>query len=80
MIFEILIAIIVITIFIMLIKSSIKLIKKLVLNTILGLLLIFILNIFGAGIPINWITLLITILFGLPGAGTLGILALLGVI
>lgn len=80
MILEILIAIIVISILVILFKSSMNLIIKLLSNTIMGFILIFIFNIFGLGIPINWITLLITAIFGLAGAGTLGILALFGVI
>jgi len=58
-----------------LVSSALPLTIKLVSNVILGVIIVLLFNLLGAGIPINWVTLLILSLFGVPGAGTLGVLA-----
>ena len=76
----ILISIIAIALLIIILKTSMNLIFKLMSNTILGFLFIILFRIFGIIIPINWVTLLITIVFGILGTGILGILTFLGII
>ncbi len=62
----------------LLVCTSFSVIKKLVANLILGVLLILLFDLFGANIPINVCTLIIVALFGVGGAGTLGLLSLMG--
>ena len=62
----------------LLVCTSFSVIKKLVVNLILGVLLILLFDLFGADIPINVYTLIIVALFGVGGAGTLGLLSLMG--
>ncbi len=54
-----------------------KFVKKLIINTIFGLILLYVLNltIFSNNpIPINIVTILISALFGVPGVLTLAVL------
>ncbi len=54
-----------------------KVIKKLLINSVIGLFLLFVLKFaFGVQIPINGWTLAVTALFGLAGVGSLLILYL----
>ncbi|MDE1850848.1 MAG: pro-sigmaK processing inhibitor BofA family protein [Candidatus Micrarchaeota archaeon] len=49
-------------------------------NSILGLISIFAVDaLFGIGIPINWLTIIATALFGLPAVAIMVILRLLGI-
>jgi len=58
-----------------------RVVKKLFINSITGLVLLFILKyVFMMDIPINLATLLVTALFGLAGVGSLLILKLGGLI
>jgi inhibitor of the pro-sigma K processing machinery len=64
-----------------------KNVVKLVINSILGLLILFLINYFHLmsylgqpDIPYNWITILFCILGGIPGALLVVILHLLGLI
>ena len=64
-----------------------KNVVKLVINSILGLLILFFINYFHlmnylgqSDIPYNWITILFCILGGIPGALLVVILHLLGLI
>jgi pro-sigmaK processing inhibitor BofA len=58
-------------------------IKKILVNTVLGLAALFIINFFGSPygikIPINLVTVVVSALLGLAGVGALIILTLLGV-
>lgn len=67
-------------VFFLVIKKVMRTVLAILLNSILGVGAIVILNnFFSIGIPINAYSLLISLLFGLPGAGTLLILRLFGV-
>ena len=55
------------------------LLKRIIVNSILGIVALFVLKILGFTIPINIITILITVLFGLGGVGVLLILRLFGI-
>lgn len=44
-----------------------KIIIKLVINAIIGIVVIYVLNLFGAGLVLNWITSLIVGFLGIPG-------------
>ena len=57
-----------------------KFIIGLLTNSILGLIAIFVVNaLFGIGIPINWITLITTAIFGLPAVVILVLLKIIGI-
>lgn len=59
------------------------LLKKLLVNTVLGLVVLLIINMFGGQLgiklPITMLTLLASAIFGLAGVGVLILLALAGV-
>ncbi len=59
------------------------LLRKLLVNTVLGLAVLVVLNLFGKElglyIPITLLTLVITALFGLAGVGVMIVLALAGI-
>ncbi|MGI5891907.1 MAG: pro-sigmaK processing inhibitor BofA family protein [Bacillota bacterium] len=58
-----------------------RFVGKLVLNCVLGLLVIFVINFFGApsgfGLPFNWLTLAISGILGIPGVVALTAVAFL---
>ena len=57
-----------------------KLIIGIIVNTIVGLIAIFLLDyFFHIGIPIAWVTIIPTALFGLPAVAVLVILRLFGI-
>jgi hypothetical protein len=57
-----------------------KLIIGLILNSILGIVAIFLVNsIFSLGIAINLLTIILLAIFGLPAAGLIIVLKLLGI-
>ena len=58
-----------------------KRIKKLLINSLVGVILLLVLQyVFMIDIPINMFTLLVAALFGIPGVGTLLILHLGGML
>jgi pro-sigmaK processing inhibitor BofA len=58
-----------------------QLIKKLIVNSLVGLFFLFLLKYaFQVPIPINWWTIAVTALFGLAGVGSILILHLGGMI
>ena len=61
----------------------IKFVKKIVVNTVLGVLALFAINFFGSPygmkIEINFLSVVISAILGLAGVGALVILALLGI-
>jgi pro-sigmaK processing inhibitor BofA len=59
-------------------KQAIKLVWGVIINTVLGLLGIFFLNLLGFSIPINIVTVLVAAIFGLLGVAVLALLALFG--
>ena len=63
--------------------ASVKTLIKLVINTLLGALILWLINKFGASIglnvPLNLITALVVGIFGVPGVILLVLLSLLGV-
>jgi inhibitor of the pro-sigma K processing machinery len=60
-----------------------KFVKKILVNTVLGLIALFVINWlgspYGVKIPINVVTVVVSALLGLAGVGALIILALLGI-
>jgi|GEM_PF-4993757 len=56
-----------------------KIAKYLVANTILGLLILVIVSFLGLGVPINWMTLIISAVAGIPGAILVILLYLFGI-
>jgi pro-sigmaK processing inhibitor BofA len=55
------------------------LLGSIVINSIVGVMLLFLANIIGIKIPINPLTLLIVLIFGLAGLALLALLALFGI-
>lgn len=56
-----------------------KIAKYLVVNTILGLLILVIASFLGLGVPIDWMTLIISAIGGIPGAILVILLYLFGI-
>ena len=62
-------------------KTILKLIFGIIINSVLGVIAIFLLNgIFNMGIPVAAYTLIPTALFGLPAVGTFVILRFFGML
>jgi len=59
--------------------ASVGLAGVLIINIILGFILLFVANAIGINIPINLLTIVLVIIFGLGGLAFLALLALLGV-
>ncbi|MFH1470772.1 MAG: pro-sigmaK processing inhibitor BofA family protein [Candidatus Micrarchaeota archaeon] len=59
--------------------KAMKLVFKLVINSVLGLIGIFLLGFIGINVPITIATLIVVALFGLAGLGTLLVLMFFGV-
>ncbi len=57
-----------------------RVVKSLVVNTVLGLIILGVVNLVGVKVPINWITILLSAIAGIPGAIIAIILYLIGVI
>ena len=57
---------------------------ELIINIILGILIIWLINMFGSGlginIPLNWITAIVVGVLGVPGVIILVLLSLIGII
>ena len=54
------------------------LLGSIVINSIVGLMLLYLANLIGIRIPINLLTLLLVMIFGLAGLALLALLALFG--
>jgi hypothetical protein len=54
--------------------------RYLIVNTVLGLIILGVVNLVGLEVPINWITVLLSAIAGIPGAIIAIILYLIGVI
>ncbi len=67
-----------------LLKWPLKIFWKLFINAVIGFVILFVFNIVGGlfdfTITINWITSIITGIFGIPGVIVLAVLTLLGII
>lgn len=65
-------------------KWPLKMFWKLLKNAVIGFVILFVFNIIGSlfdfTIAINWITSIITGIFGIPGVIVLAVLTLLGII
>jgi len=62
------------------IRLGVKVVRYLVVNTILGLIILGLANLVGIHVPINWITILFSAIAGVPGAIIMIILYLIGLI
>jgi len=60
-------------------RKALKLVFRLVINSVLGLVGIYLLGLIGINVPINLATLIITALFGFAGLGVILILMFFGV-
>ena len=58
---------------------SVGLLGTLLINSIVGFILLYIVNLLGVKIPINIVTILVVAIFGLLGLAILAVLALLGI-
>lgn len=59
--------------------GSIGLLGSLIINSIVGFILLYIVNLLGIRIPINIVTILLVAIFGLLGLALLALLAFLGI-
>ncbi len=53
---------------------------RLLINAILGIIILLIANFIGIGVPIDWITVLISAIAGIPGAIIVILLYLVGIV
>ncbi len=60
-------------------RKALKLVFRLIINSVLGLGAIFLLSMVGLDVPINFMTLAVVALFGLGGVGVLLVLMFFGV-
>lgn len=68
------IGLIILLIILKIISAPIKIIIKLAINAIVGMVVIYVLNLFGVGMVLNWITGLIVGFLGIPGVIVVAIL------
>ena len=61
-------------------RWGIRIIRYLVVNAILGIIILAVANLIGIGVPIDWITVLISAIAGIPGALVVIFLYLIGVV
>lgn len=66
---EFLIVVALLIVVLKIISLPFKIIIKFIINSILGGVILFVLSYFGFGVTINWWTVVLTGLFGLPGLG-----------
>jgi pro-sigmaK processing inhibitor BofA len=59
--------------------GSVGLIGTLIINSIVGFILLYLVNMIGIKIPINIVTILVVAIFGLLGLALLALLAFLGI-
>lgn len=75
--------IVLVLLFIIIFKTSLKLIFKILINTVVGFCLLYLLNLFGGAfgisLGINWINAIIAGVLGLPGIALLLILRWMGI-
>jgi hypothetical protein len=62
------------------IRFGFRVARYLIVNTVLGLIILGVVNLVGLEVPINWITVLLSAIAGIPGAIIAIILYLIGVI
>ena len=68
------IGLIVLLIVLKILSMPVKIIIKFAFNAIVGIIVIYVLNLFGAGLVLNWITGLIVGFLGVPGVIIVAIL------
>ena len=59
--------------------GSVGLLGSLIINSIVGFILLYLVNMIGIKIPINIVTILVVAIFGLLGLAILALLAFLGI-
>jgi len=64
----------------LIIRWGIRIIWYLLVNAILGIIILGLANLIGIGVPINWITVLISAIAGIPGALVVILLYLIGIV
>jgi len=64
----------------MIIRWGIRIIWYLLVNAILGVIILGVANIIGIGVPIDWITVAISAIAGIPGALVVIFLYLIGIV
>ncbi len=62
------------------IRFGIRILWYLIVNAILGIIILALANLIGINVPIDWITVLISAIAGIPGAIVVIILYLIGVV
>jgi hypothetical protein len=72
--------IVVVSIALAVIRFGFRVVRSLIVNTVLGLIILGVVNLVGVKVPINWITILLSAIAGIPGAIIATILYLIGVI
>jgi hypothetical protein len=72
--------IVVVSIALSVIRFGFRVVRSLIVNTVLGLIILGVVNLVGVKVPINWITILLSAIAGIPGAIIATILYLIGVI
>jgi len=60
-------------------RWGIRIIWYLLVNAIIGIIILAAANLIGIGVPIDWITVLISALAGIPGALVVIVLYLIGI-
>lgn len=68
------IGIVVLFIVLKILSMPFKIIIKFVINAVIGMIVIYVLNLFGVGMVLNWITGLIVGVLGVPGVIIVAIL------
>jgi len=74
------VAILVLIVLYILIKLGLRFGKYLVVNSILGIIVLALADFIGLAVPINWFTILVCALAGIPGALLVILLFVLGII
>jgi hypothetical protein len=64
----------------MIIRWGFRIIWYLLANAIVGIIILGVANLIGIGVPINWITVAISALAGIPGALVIVVLYAIGMI
>ena len=62
------------------IRWGIRIIWYLLVNAILGIIILAVANLIGIGVPIDWITVAISAIAGIPGALVVIFLYLIGIV
>ncbi len=61
------IAVLVLFVILKILSLPMKIIMKLIINAIIGGIIIFVINLFGVGLELNWLTAIIVGFLGVPG-------------